>query len=87
MKRPDFSQEEMPDYYIYTVTKVLENNESINIGLGFENLKRQLLNPNLDERTAPSYMDAFFKEKLDTKPIDYDTPSKKQLTYFVNAPK
>lgn len=87
MKRPDFSQEEMPDYYIYTVTKVLENNESISIGLGFENLKRQLLNPNLDERTAPSYMDAFFKEKLDTKPIDYDTPSKKQLTYFVNAPK
>lgn len=87
MKRPDFSKEEMPDYYIYTITKVLENNESITVGLGFENLKRQLLNSNLDERTEPSFMDAFFKETLSTDPIKYEFPAKKQINYFVNAPK
>lgn len=66
MRRPNFSKYKMPKYKLYTVTKVLENNPSITIGLGFENIKRQLLSPNLKERTGTSYMDAFYREELDT---------------------
>lgn len=89
MMRPDFSQEEMPPYKIYTVTKVLENNKSVTIGLGFENIKRQITNINLEKRTAPSYMDAFFKERLSTLPIDPDASglSEKQLGYYLNKKK
>lgn len=88
MTRPDFTKKKMPPYYIYTVTKVLENNESITIGLGFENLKRQLTNSNLDRRTSPSYMDIFFKENLPssilTKFSTGEKVKKKQLNYYLN---
>ena len=66
-ERPDFSSLWMPDYDIYTISSVLENNESVTIGLSFEQLQRQLLSASLDERTGTSYMDVFFKEKLSTK--------------------
>ena len=85
--RPDFSQEKMPDYTIYTIKKELRNNESITIGLAFENLKSQLLNSNLDSRTAPSYMDSYFKENLDTsllKKFEDSEPKKKQMDYYLN---
>jgi hypothetical protein len=88
MDRPDFSQEKMPDYNIYTIRKILRNNESITIGLGFENLKAQLLNPNVSQRTAPSYMDAYFKEELPTeilKKFEQEEPKKKQMDYYLNA--
>lgn len=87
MSRPDFSLDKMPEYYIYTVTKVLENNESVTVGLGFENLKRQLTNSNLDRRTSPSFMDAFFKEKLPTKVLEKysDGPSEEQESYYLNT--
>ena len=88
MDRPDFSQEKMPDYNIYTIRKILRNNESITIGLGFENLKAQLLNPNVFQRTAPSYMDAYFKEELPTeilKKFEQDEPKRKQMDYYLNA--
>lgn len=65
--RPDFSSINKPEYGIYTISSVLENNDSITMGLSFEQLQRQLLNANLDERTGTSYMDQFFKETLSTK--------------------
>ena len=66
-RRPDFSSIWMPDYKIYTISSALEHNASVTIGLSFEQLQRQLLNPNLDERTGTSYMDVFFQETLSTK--------------------
>ena len=89
MTRPDFSRSVMPDYYIYTITKVLENNESITCGLAFENLKRQLTNPNLDRRTEPSYMDIFFRETLSTEGLEKyedELPSEKMMNYYINSP-
>ena len=69
MVRPNFKKHRMPEYNIYTVDKVLEHNPSITLGLGFENLKRQLLSPDLEERTGTSYMDALYKEDIDTEPL------------------
>lgn len=66
-RRPDFSSIWMPEYDIYTISSALENNASITVGLSFEQLQRQLLNANLDERTGTSYMDVFFQETLSTK--------------------
>lgn len=69
MVRPNFKKYRMPDYRIYTVKQVLEHNPSITIGLGFENLKRQLLSSELESRTTTSYMDALYKEDIDTEPL------------------
>ena len=69
MMRPDFSYREMPDYEITTISRALEHNKAPLIGLSFEQLKRQLLNSNLSERTATSFVDANFYEKLSTKSI------------------
>lgn len=69
MKRPDFSEKKMPEYKIYTLSKVLEHNSSPLLGLAFENLKRQMMNDDLERRTSPSYIDAVYKEKIDMKPL------------------
>lgn len=70
MLRPNFSKIKMPKYKFYTVTKVLENNSSVTIGMGFENIKRQFLSHNLKYRTGTSYMDAFYREELDTSILE-----------------
>lgn len=69
MRRPDFSYKRMPDYKIYRISKVLEYNGSPLVGLSFEQLKRQLLNPNLKDRTDTSFLDANFKERLSTEAL------------------
>ena len=67
-ERPDFSKDAVEPYQILTVSKALEKNPSPMIGLSFQNLKRQLLSNELfEERTAPSYMDAYFKTEIPTK--------------------
>lgn len=67
MKRPDFSSKKMPDYKIYTLSKVLEHNASPLLGLAFENLKRQMMNEDLDKRTSTSYIDVAYKETIDMR--------------------
>lgn len=83
MERPDFGRYHVPDYNFYTVTKVLEHNESITSGLSFENLKRQMLSSDLEDRVAPSFLDACFKEKIDMRPLKkYQNSTEK---YYLNA--
>lgn len=82
MYRPDFSYRKMPDYQITTIRKALEKNASPLIGLSFEQLKRQLLNSNLDERTATSFLDPNFYEKVSTRRLKkYQKSAEK---YYLN---
>jgi hypothetical protein len=65
--RPDFTQDEMPLYTIFTVRKALEKNRSPLIGLSFQDIKRQFLSDDLyDERDGTSYIDAFFRTEIPT---------------------
>ena len=69
-ERPDFTQETLEPYDIYTVNHCLERNKSPLIGIVFQNVKRQLISDNLyTDRTAPSYVDHLFMEQVDTKNI------------------
>lgn len=66
-KRPDFSRETLEPYVILTVSKSLEKNPSPLAGIGFQNIKRQLLSNDLfEKRTETSYIDAFFKPVIST---------------------
>lgn len=66
--RPDFSNDEIPPYQIYTILKALEKNKSALIGLSSQNIKRQLLSDELvTKKTGTSYIDPFFKKKISTK--------------------
>ena len=66
--RPDFSQEKMPLYEIWTVKKALKNNASPTVGLSFQDLRSQFLSDDLyTVRNEPSYIDAFYKTKISTK--------------------
>ena len=44
----------------YSVPKALEHNGSALLGISVQQLRRQLLNPNLEERDQSSYVDVFF---------------------------
>ena len=59
-ERPDFSRYDLEDYEIYSVPKALEHNGSALLGISVQQLRRQLLNPNLEERDQSSYVDVFF---------------------------
>ena len=66
-ERPDFSQERLPKYQIYTIFKALEYNNSSLVGLSSQNIKRQLLSYDLfDKKKGTSYIDDFFEEKIPT---------------------
>lgn len=68
--RPNFSDPDLEPYDIYTVNHCLERNKSPLIGIVFQNVKRQLISDELyTERTAPSYVDYLFDEKLDSENI------------------
>lgn len=86
MLRPDFSCRKMPEYQVCTIRKALWYNKSPLIGLSFEQLKRQLLNSNLSERTGTSFLDANFYEKLSTKSIKkYQKSIEKMEKYMLNT--
>lgn len=68
-RRPDFSRKEMPEYHFYSTSKCLEENASPTVGFIFEQLQRQMLRLNIEERNDPSFVDAFWQEKVDMSPI------------------
>lgn len=65
--RPNFAKEKLEPYRILTIDKALKNHQSILIGLCYQDIKSQLLaNQTFTERTATSYLDAFFKVDIPT---------------------
>jgi hypothetical protein len=65
--RPDFTEEELEPYMIYTVSKALEKNSSPLMGISYQNLKRQLLSDDIyEERHGTSYIDPFFQTEIPT---------------------
>ena len=67
-ERPDFSQDELEPYQIYTILRALSNNKSALIGLASQDIKKQILSDDLvTKKTGHSYIDPFFKKKTSTK--------------------
>lgn len=67
-ERPDFEQDELEPYQIYTILKALAYNSSPLIGLASQDIKKQLLSDDLvTKKTGTSYIDPFFKKKTSTK--------------------
>ena len=66
-ERPDFTQEEVEPYEIYTVGKALEHNKSPLVGLSFQFIKRQFLSDELyEERDATSFVDPLYYKEIPT---------------------
>lgn len=66
-ERPDFTKDEVEPYTIYTVSKALEKNKSVTVGLSFQNIKRQILSDDtFTERTGTSYLDPFYQTDIST---------------------
>ncbi len=64
LERPDFSKyDAIKNYQILTVEAALEKNPSVLVGLSFQFLGRQLLNPLTFKKTGKSFIDPFFKER------------------------
>lgn len=68
-ERPNFSSIRLPEYQFHSVSKCTEENESVTIGMIYEQLQRQLFRLDLEKRTAPSFIDPFFNEKIYMDPI------------------
>lgn len=68
-KRPNFGKSHLPAYHFYSLSKVIEDNESPTIGLIYEQIMRQITKLDLDERNGTSYIDPFFKELVSTEPL------------------
>jgi hypothetical protein len=65
--RPDFTEDEVPDYQIYTILKALEFNASPLIGLASQNIKKQLMSDDLvTKKHGQSYIDSFFRKTTPT---------------------
>lgn len=63
--RPDFTQEEMPPYDIFTVRKSLVKYRAPMVGLSFQSIKEQLLdNDFFTGRNETSFVDDYFKPVL-----------------------
>ena len=66
-ERPDFYEEKLEPYEIYTIRRALEKNKSPLIGISFQNIKRQFLSDELyTERDGSSYIDALYMENIPT---------------------
>lgn len=66
-ERPDFTDDELEPYKIYTVAQALEKNKSPLIGISFQNIKRQLLSDELyEDRNGTSFIDAFYWTDIPT---------------------
>ncbi len=69
--RPDFSKIDVEPYTIYTVSKALEKNKSVTVGLSFQNIKRQFISDEtFTERTGTSYLDPFYQTEISTSNYD-----------------
>ena len=63
LKKPNFKKyDAMDDVQLLTVSSALEKHPSVLIGLSFQFLGRQLLNPLTFRKTGESFLDPFFKE-------------------------
>ena len=63
LKKPNFKKyDAMEDVQLLTVSAALEKHPSVLIGLSFQFLSRQLLNPLTFRKTGESFLDPFFKE-------------------------
>ena len=64
LERPDFRRyDAKEDTQILTVSAALEKHPSVLIGLSFQYLGRQLLNPLTFKKRGKSFIDPFFKER------------------------
>ena len=66
---PNFRRDGNVDYRLVPLRTALEKNSSINIGLIYQDLKRQLLSPDLYVRKGESVHDALFDENIDTSSL------------------
>lgn len=66
---PNFRRNGDVQYRLVPLRTALERNSSINIGLIYQDLKRQLLSPDLYNRKGESVHDALFNEKTDTSSL------------------
>ena len=65
--RPDFNEEKLEPYEIYTIRKALEKNKSPLIGISFQNIKRQFYSDELyEERNGTSFIDPFYWTDIPT---------------------
>jgi hypothetical protein len=61
---PDFTKYRAKDEYnILTVVNALTNHPSVTISLSFQDISRQLVNPNTFRKKDSSFIDAFFRER------------------------
>jgi hypothetical protein len=51
------------DYNVLTITKALLTHPSVTTSLSFQDLGRQLLNPLTFRKSAPSFIDSFYRER------------------------
>lgn len=66
-ERPDFLDENLEPYQIYTVSRALEKNISPLIGISFQNIKRQFLSDELyEDRNGTSFIDPFYWTNIPT---------------------
>lgn len=68
-ERPNFAKRKMPAYHFYSLGKCIEENASAPLGMIYEQLQRQLLRLNLEERNATSFIDPFFEEYVSMAPL------------------
>ena len=62
--RPDFTSPELEPFTLTTIQNCLKTSPSMATGLAFENIRRQLLADNYDERTESSSSDYYFRETV-----------------------
>lgn len=66
-ERPNFYNEELEPYEIYTVARALTRNKSPLIGLSYQDIKRQLTSQEMfTERFGTSYLDPFYWHDVPT---------------------
>ena len=66
-ERPDFNEEKLEPYEIYTIRRALEKNKSPLIGISFQNIKRQFYSDELyEERNGTSFIDPFYWRDIPT---------------------
>lgn len=62
--RPDFTSPELEPFTLNTIQSCLKNNASMATGLAYENIRRQILADNYEERTEESSSDYIFRETV-----------------------
>jgi len=78
--RPDFTEDEVEPYEIYTIGKALEHNKSPLVGISFQYIKRQFLSDELYEnRNSTSFIDPLYYTEIPTDNLKlYDKIAKEE---------